>query len=256
MSIIHEALSKAERESSRSSKVGSGVAASSWSRLTPNLFRIAWKLPLVVVFLTATSLMLYTRAGPVFSRLTRIEAISRITQIPSPVPRTHPGERKTERVLTEQTASPMEEGVSSYRKGEFQVAERTFRQVVQSSPEMAEGHNNLGIALRSQGRLEEAALHYKEALRIKPGYPEAAYNLGAVYDREGRSDEAIAHYRKALDLSPSLIEARYQLAIALEKRGEMEAAMAEYRTLLEKFKGDPRPEMEQVRRHLRELQGD
>lgn len=43
-----------------------------------------------------------------------------------------------------------------------------FEAALESKPEFAEAHYNLGIALERTGKVREAAAQFEEAVRIKP----------------------------------------------------------------------------------------
>ena len=53
------------------------------------------------------------------------------------------------------------------------------------SPEYANAHYRLGIALRFQGKLDAAIAEYREAVRLKPEYAEAHNNLGVTLTGPG-----------------------------------------------------------------------
>ena len=64
--------------------------------------------------------------------------------------------------------------------GRPEEGERAFRRAIALDPAVADGHNNLGNALRDQRRFEEACGAYRAALQRRQDYPEAWNNLGTV----------------------------------------------------------------------------
>ena len=131
------------------------------------------------------------------------------------------------------------------------IAARRGEQAVALNPEMAEGHNNLGIALKRLG-LDEAE-GVPQGSGIRPGFTEARTNLGAVlrdlrrtdeahgglrggfgrlaghhaglgwgwptFDKDkGRIDPAVAEYRRLLEKTPNLAEVYNNLGLALVSR--------------------------------------
>jgi tetratricopeptide (TPR) repeat protein len=69
---------------------------------------------------------------------------------------------------------------------------------------LAEGHNNMGVALTgAPGRLADAIAHFEAAVRLAPGYADAHYNLGiALANTPGRVPQAIAELETAYRLHP------------------------------------------------------
>lgn len=72
-------------------------------------------------------------------------------------------------------------GVEAHRAGKLKDAERLYRAVLQSKPDFAEVHNNLGIMLQALGRLDEAESSYKRALESKPDFLQAHDNISFCY---------------------------------------------------------------------------
>jgi Flp pilus assembly protein TadD len=55
--------------------------------------------------------------------------------------------------------------------------------------------------LAGQGKFDEAIEHYRKALETAPDDADAHINLGNALTSLGRVEEAIGHYRKALGLA-------------------------------------------------------
>jgi tetratricopeptide (TPR) repeat protein len=240
MSIIHEALKKAARESSSGSVGGSGIDYFGYEGTPRRVPR--WVISAGLVFLGGVALYYLLRAGLPHSH-------SSITIQPSQVVRPTATPTPTVDALAQMT-----EGLDFFKKGDLPKAEKAFETAVRLAPDLAVAHNNLGLVLRSEGRLKEAAIQYQEALRLNVQYAEANHNLGLVYDLMGRFDEAIAHYQRALELNPSLAESHYQLAVALERDGALDGAKREYRSFLADVKGLSSEKLEMVSQHLQDLQ--
>lgn len=90
-----------------------------------------------------------------------------------------------------------------------------LRRAAELSPEDAEAHNNLGVALYETGKLEDAIRAYRTALKLQPKYASPYGNLGNALARAGRPAEAVPCYRRALELNPSFAEAHTGLGSAL-----------------------------------------
>jgi tetratricopeptide (TPR) repeat protein len=61
-----------------------------------------------------------------------------------------------------------------------------------------------GVALGQAGRMPEAISTMELAVETSPDFAEGHYNLGIAFDRARRTDEALASFRTALRLKPSL----------------------------------------------------
>jgi tetratricopeptide (TPR) repeat protein len=70
--------------------------------------------------------------------------------------------------------------------------------------QLAEGHNNVGVALTgTPGRLADAIAHFEAAVRLEPGYADVHYNLGiALANTPSRVPQAIAELETAYRLHP------------------------------------------------------
>jgi len=88
-------------------------------------------------------------------------------------------------------------------------------------PDDAEGHKNLGNALRLQGRQGKAVAHLQQAVRLKPTDAEAYHNLGQALTRQRRWNEAILCYRQALRLKPDFAEAHKHLGDVYSRRPDV-----------------------------------
>jgi tetratricopeptide (TPR) repeat protein len=100
-------------------------------------------------------------------------------------------------------------------------------------PDDAEGHANLGNALRVVGRLDQAVRSYRRALDIRPDFAEAQLALADSLRILGQLDAAVASYRRALILVPDRADAHGNLGTALDGLGQVDAAVASYRQALE-----------------------
>ena len=90
-------------------------------------------------------------------------------------------------------------------------------------PELAEAHNNLGIALTKLGRQDEAIDHYYRATRIKPDYAQAYHNLAVMLNICGKNEQAIKTCLKSIRINPNFVDAYYSLGLifgALDRNEE------------------------------------
>lgn len=105
----------------------------------------------------------------------------------------------------------------------------SFRKAVALTPDVAEAHNNLGVALRKKGQLDEAIACFRRAISLNRNSPELYNNLGTAMQDAGRLDEAIASFRHAMTLNPGIAEIHNNLGIALAGQGDLDEAIARHR---------------------------
>jgi spermidine synthase len=103
---------------------------------------------------------------------------------------------------------------------------------VKASPNCAEAHGNLGIALVRCGRVKEAADQFWRVLRIEPNNIGAHSNLGVSLAALGQFPEAIAEFRRVLAIMPNDAQTLFSLADALASSGQYDEAINQYRRLL------------------------
>jgi Flp pilus assembly protein TadD len=83
------------------------------------------------------------------------------------------------------------------------VAERWLRAAAARSPDAAEAHEKLGVALILQGRGRDALAPLEHACRLAPSSASARLNLAVAYAQLGRVVEARSAAREAMRLDPS-----------------------------------------------------
>jgi len=94
-----------------------------------------------------------------------------------------------------------------------------FREAIRLSPDYAEAHNNLGLVLLQVGDSEKGIVEFREALRLAPDYVSAMGNLGAALVGS-QPGEAIGLLEKAIAAQPGFLRAQYNLALAYAQSPE------------------------------------
>ena len=126
----------------------------------------------------------------------------------------------------------MRAGIEAEAAGQFEEAEKAYRQCLSLEPSFSGALLNLGNILYTKGRLRAACELYRAATRIADHYPEAWYNLANALDDLGELDEATGAYSKALAIDPDYADAHFNLALLLEKKGQRRIAAAHWRAYL------------------------
>jgi Flp pilus assembly protein TadD len=99
-----------------------------------------------------------------------------------------------------------------------------FGYCVALTPDNAEAHNGLGVALVHVGDHTRAVEHYRRAIALVPEYVQAQSNLGSCLLRQGKLDEAIQHLQTAVALNPQHAESHANLGVALMRKGQLAEA--------------------------------
>jgi tetratricopeptide (TPR) repeat protein len=95
-------------------------------------------------------------------------------------------------------------GAIAERKGEFILAERYYRQVVDEDPSLVHAHKNLGDVAYRKNVHEEAAEHYRRAVSIDPNFGDDIYGkLGNIHYKRREREEAVKYWTRALELNPN-----------------------------------------------------
>jgi predicted O-linked N-acetylglucosamine transferase (SPINDLY family) len=107
------------------------------------------------------------------------------------------------------------------RSGEFQQAQRLYRQALLEQPDDAELWALLGRNCRALGEADEAAASFGHALRLRPELAHAWLELGKTLRELGRRDEAIHCLKQVAQLRPDDHEPFSELGILFLERGDL-----------------------------------
>jgi tetratricopeptide (TPR) repeat protein len=88
------------------------------------------------------------------------------------------------------------------KSGQSKAAEEHLQVAVAESPNFADAHANLGVALAAEGRTADAITHFERALAINPFYTPAYEDLAEAYDAQNQLAKAVKYFLKALDQKP------------------------------------------------------
>jgi len=102
-----------------------------------------------------------------------------------------------------------------------------WEDVIQTYPNVAQAHNNLGSYALSQGKAQEAFNYYNRAIQLKPYYADAYSNRGNLYSQGENSEAALADFDKAIGLRPHA-DAYFNRANEFAKLGQLNNAISDY----------------------------
>ena len=108
-----------------------------------------------------------------------------------------------------------------------------YYQALETQPDDAQFHLQLGNALVRQGQMNDAIARYQTVLQLHPDNFEIHLELGKVLEEEKRWDEAIATYQRAINLNPDCSLAHQHLGDALAEHGQLHEASVSYRRVLQ-----------------------
>lgn len=94
------------------------------------------------------------------------------------------------------------------RAGRIDEAERGFKSLTRSYPDLAGPHANLGIVYRQQGKLSDSVAELEAATRANPDRAIYFNQLGITYRQQGEFKKARSAYERAIE-----IDARYPAAV-------------------------------------------
>ncbi|HMO57120.1 MAG TPA: tetratricopeptide repeat protein [Roseiflexaceae bacterium] len=99
-----------------------------------------------------------------------------------------------------------------------------YLEAVQTDPQLAEAHYNLGVAFAAQAKLDKAIAAFKEALEHNQQLYEAHFSLGRCYQRLDDAGRAYIHYDQACNARPQAAEPRYYMGLMHQSHGAFELA--------------------------------
>jgi tetratricopeptide (TPR) repeat protein len=256
MSIIHEALKKAEREREsrpRGLPLHGGVhtARRRWRwHVTTGIV-----IGLTTVGAVSTWLWLQSQVGnrPVRTARPMVQGLPatvlagenqtapqrRVTHplpIPKPLAAAWPSDvdvvpsPATPLALTSETQltaqATFERARESELKGQWEEAKSYYRHALTRNPTLVEARNNLGTLYVRQQQLTAAIDEFQAAIRIDPNYAKVRNNLGSAYFLSGQETLAIQEFLAALHIDGAYVSPLYNLASLYARRGDVGQAVA------------------------------
>lgn len=97
--------------------------------------------------------------------------------------------------------------------GRLEDAERGFRALTMSNPELGGPYANLGLIYRRTGKLADSVSALEQATRLSPRQAMYFNELGISYRQSGQFEKARGAYESALALAPDDADAHLNLGI-------------------------------------------
>ncbi len=136
-------------------------------------------------------------------------------------------------------------GAMYERQKDYDKAEKTFRQVVDSDPSNASALNYLGYMLADRGvRLEEAQQLIERAMKLDPNNYAYLDSLGWVYYQQNKLPEAEQQLTRSVQLSSKDATIHDHLGDVYFKQGKIKEAIAQWQSSLKEWSTGPASEVE------------
>ncbi len=117
---------------------------------------------------------------------------------------------------------------SDYRRKQLDLGIAGFRHSLDTKPQDANTHLQLGQALYAQGKIGEAIEHYRQSLDLHPSSAETHAYLANALMQQDDPEGAVRHYSLALEIKPDFVEARLHAANSLMGLGKHAPAEGHY----------------------------
>ncbi|HSP81482.1 MAG TPA: tetratricopeptide repeat protein [Myxococcaceae bacterium] len=132
------------------------------------------------------------------------------------------------------------EAVAAFDVGDYETAEKGFREVLEKAPEMLDAWFNLGLIAERLGRLPDARDAYEKVRLLEPRHVPTLLNLGRLYRIQEKYAEAISLYEDGLKV-PELaqeVSLLNNLIVAYRLAGKYSQAEATARRVLARHPDD------------------
>lgn len=99
-----------------------------------------------------------------------------------------------------------------------------YYQMLESDPELAELHSNIGVLFMNGKKMEEAAKSLAQALKLAEEHKDqkaqflAHYNLGVLFGSQKKVPEALEHYQAALEIVPTSKETKHNIELLIQSQ--------------------------------------
>lgn len=113
------------------------------------------------------------------------------------------------------------------------------KKTIQTMPNSAKSHYNLGCYYLSANVLSQAEEEFQKAIEIDKNFVPAYNNLGVIYMKLSQRNKALEYFFKALDIEPTYIKAAFGIGNVYYNIGEYNKAIQYYHLALQLNKNYP-----------------
>ena len=125
-------------------------------------------------------------------------------------------------------------GSSYILNKQYVEAEKTFREIIEESPNEYTAHHGLGTALYYQKKYNQSKVSYVKAIEANREFADPYIGLGAVEMAKNNYHGAIKAYTKAINVNANMIDAYYARGIAYTRLGAYESAVLDFNITIKK----------------------
>src|SRR3989338_5449170 len=117
---------------------------------------------------------------------------------------------------------------NSYKAGKYlekkneESAKALFFKTVESNPDLAAMHSNLGVLFMLEEKNEESEKSLNQALRLAQIQKDSAseaiirYNLGVLFGQQKKVSEALEQYQAALEINPTSVMVKHNIELLIQ----------------------------------------
>ena len=109
-----------------------------------------------------------------------------------------------------------DDALRAMRAGRTEDAERGFKSLTQSHPDLGGPHANLGVIYRQSGKFDDAIAALERATKASPEQPVYFNQLGISYRHAGQFEKARGAYERAIALDANYAAAQLNLGILFD----------------------------------------
>lgn len=138
--------------------------------------------------------------------------------------------------MTDPIMQKLEAGYEAQRAGQPVVAERLYKEVLETDSDNIHALNLLGMLYVNERRSADAVSYLDRAIAIDAENPQTHNNAGLAHKDLGNAKQAIHHFRQSIALDPANPDVHNNLGNVLRIIEEPRAAIASYEKALQQHR--------------------
>lgn len=149
-----------------------------------------------------------------------------------------------------------DEAMKSFQQNNLDDAWIRLSTAGQLNPLDADIWNNMGLISKRKGDVVKAREFYEKSLQMKPDCVECLNNLAVLDMDEGNPTKAKERLTKAMSLDSNYADAAFHMAVIEEELGDVRLAVAYYKKFVELKRNAPQKLIDDVRRHVDDMESE